>query len=312
MKPPICEVCDEWFDPEDGGLVEFLTGAVLDPDRPVPAELDDDAPEPPGHPSNKGWFCATHLEVARRASASMTLAEALRDLVGSVDPPPPPSGARRPPFEPSPDPDFGSVDASVLSLPGGAATEPAAAALSIPGLDPLAPGPDLVGVDLRGGQIRRGIGVGRSSIDWALPGVPLALARQRFLALVPELFEAFGLGPVPELIESTRRSWTPMDGSKPPNCPFTDLVRHEASAPNGTTIVSVSTDQVHWSDDDIDNVSAHLFVNVADVRVSAFASGRGTQDACTSLTLFRPTSATVVAALTAAFGLSASGSVEAG
>lgn len=175
------------------------------------------------------------------------------------------------------------------------------AALNEPAPDPFELGPDIEGVDLGGGVVRRSIGEGESSIEWKLAPVALATARQQFVELVPLLFSELGVGPVPELEVVTRRDWNPMDGSREPNCPYVDHVIQEVCAPDGRTVVSVQSDQAHWSDDDISNVSTSLYLNVEGVQVHVYAAGRGHHDSCTSLSLFRPTSAVVIALLTAAF-----------
>ena len=183
----------------------------------------------------------------------------------------------------------------------GAAIDGMLAALNEPSPDPFELRPDIDGVDLVGGVIRRSTSEGKSSIEWQLAPVGSASARQQLVELVPLLFDELGLGPVPELDRTTRRDWNPMDGSREPNCPYVDHVLHEAKASDGRTLVSVESEQAHWSDEDISNVHVSLFLHVEGVRVSAYAAGRGHHNACTSLSLFRPTSAAVIALLTGAF-----------
>ncbi|MCB9739824.1 MAG: hypothetical protein H6747_11190 [Deltaproteobacteria bacterium] len=75
MRPPCCEVCDERFDPREGGaLVDF----ARDPAR---ADWYRRAEDPlfVGHPPHQGWFCATHLDAAR-ALSHQTLGVATREL----------------------------------------------------------------------------------------------------------------------------------------------------------------------------------------------------------------------------------------
>ena len=75
MRPPICEVCNERFDPADGELIRFV-------DDEASRAFDDRAAEPGfvGHRPTDGWFCGAHRAEARTRSASMTLAAALRDM----------------------------------------------------------------------------------------------------------------------------------------------------------------------------------------------------------------------------------------
>ena len=64
MRPPCCAVCDEAFDPADGGRVAFADRSAVD--RP--------GPEP-----GVAWFCGQHLAAAH-AFAHLRLAEALRAI----------------------------------------------------------------------------------------------------------------------------------------------------------------------------------------------------------------------------------------
>lgn len=68
MRPPICEVCNERFDPKEGALVT----CVADESSFAFAER---AKQPGfvGHPPNKGWFCADHEARAREFSTSLSL-----------------------------------------------------------------------------------------------------------------------------------------------------------------------------------------------------------------------------------------------
>lgn len=75
VRPPCCELCDERFDPgEGGGLVDF----VRDPARADWYRRAED-PRFVGHPPHQGWFCATHLAAAR-ALADQTRGDALHEL----------------------------------------------------------------------------------------------------------------------------------------------------------------------------------------------------------------------------------------
>ncbi len=169
-----------------------------------------------------------------------------------------------------------------------------------PAFDPFELGPDLDGVDLRGGQIKRS-GTDRSKIEWKLQPVAIPRVRERLLELVPVLFSELDLGDPPELERADRRSWSPMDGSVAPNCPYVDYVTYEWRAADNRSLVSVASDQAHWNDDDISNVSARIFLVFGGVDVSAYAAGRGAHDACTTLSLFRPTSRVVIDALVDVF-----------
>lgn len=74
MKPPICELCGEGFDPDAGELLEFQR-ASSDAERHERAEADDFV----GHPPNVAWFCEDHSTRARRLT-DRTLADALETM----------------------------------------------------------------------------------------------------------------------------------------------------------------------------------------------------------------------------------------
>lgn len=66
MRPPICELCSERFDPAEGGLVQFAGH------EPLPEGMV-------GHPRGLGWFCPRHLAAAE-ALSGLTMSEALARL----------------------------------------------------------------------------------------------------------------------------------------------------------------------------------------------------------------------------------------
>lgn len=75
MKPPICEVCDERFDPSEGELVRFLAD-----DRSTAWRETSERDGRVGHPPDEAWFCANHAAVARSAALTSTLGQALSGL----------------------------------------------------------------------------------------------------------------------------------------------------------------------------------------------------------------------------------------
>lgn len=246
MKPPICEVCGDRFDPATGRLVTFLATAASD-------AFDKRAEQPGfvGHRPNTGWFCSAHVDQARRYAALMTRSAAVQEIRDTA--------------------------ASEVAREDQSTTEA-----------------------LRSGALQA-TDEASTAIVWQLAPVKNSAVLQVFLDLVPVLFTMHGLSRPPALEVSSRRNWNPIDGAQPPDCPYDDQVRHEALASDGRPLVSVHSDQAHWNDNDISNVASHLFVNVHGCRVSAWASGSGDHDACTSLTLRRPVSEPVVDALGAAF-----------
>lgn len=75
MRPPICAVCHARFGPDDGGLVSF----ALDDDARAFHAKKKATPGFVGHPPEKEWFCAAHVDAARQLS-HLTRAEALTKL----------------------------------------------------------------------------------------------------------------------------------------------------------------------------------------------------------------------------------------
>lgn len=60
MKPPICELCGDRFDPDSGALLEFeRTASDAEWHRHAATQ------SVVGHPPNVAWFCADHADRAR-------------------------------------------------------------------------------------------------------------------------------------------------------------------------------------------------------------------------------------------------------
>ena len=76
MRPPECAVCDLDLDPnEGGGLVSFCR-QPSDEDWYRRSEAE---PGFVGHPPNVEWFCANHIDAARKLK-HLSLREALQQL----------------------------------------------------------------------------------------------------------------------------------------------------------------------------------------------------------------------------------------
>lgn len=74
MKPSICELCHNPFDPDSGELLEFAkTASDAEWHRRAAAEALV------GHPPNVAWFCPDHAERARTLT-DQTLDDALAAL----------------------------------------------------------------------------------------------------------------------------------------------------------------------------------------------------------------------------------------
>ena len=69
MRPPICRICQQEFDPAEGGdLLSFQSH-----------EDEEWPPGKTGHPSHQEWFCADHAGAARELT-HLTLPEAMDRL----------------------------------------------------------------------------------------------------------------------------------------------------------------------------------------------------------------------------------------
>ncbi|MFK7803517.1 MAG: hypothetical protein AB8G95_17915 [Anaerolineae bacterium] len=66
MRPPICALCNDRFDPKDGGTVRFANF------EPLPEGMV-------GHPKGLEWFCGQHIESAKGRS-HMTTKEAIDEM----------------------------------------------------------------------------------------------------------------------------------------------------------------------------------------------------------------------------------------
>lgn len=75
MKPPICEICDERFDPADGRLLVFVGD-----ERSIAWREAADADRRVGHPPDTGWFCSEHMLGAAAMAPTSTLGETLTAL----------------------------------------------------------------------------------------------------------------------------------------------------------------------------------------------------------------------------------------
>lgn len=81
MKPPICEVCNVRFRPRDGALISCVSS------RPAGARSREGATKSlPGHPDNKGWFCAEHRGEAEKLSVLLTLPQVIASIRGETLP----------------------------------------------------------------------------------------------------------------------------------------------------------------------------------------------------------------------------------
>ncbi|MDP2345769.1 MAG: hypothetical protein Q8O67_32800 [Deltaproteobacteria bacterium] len=80
MRPPICAICHVRFH-EEGGLVSF----ALDDAARAFAARRASKPGFVGHPPQKEWFCAAHIEAAR-ALTHLTRGDALTQLRALAQP----------------------------------------------------------------------------------------------------------------------------------------------------------------------------------------------------------------------------------
>ncbi|MFK7920288.1 MAG: hypothetical protein AB8G14_19605 [Ilumatobacter sp.] len=169
--------------------------------------------------------------------------------------------------------------------------------------DPFDLVPDLVEVDLCGGELRRGWGGRTSYLRWEAPPIDIGDAVERVSGLVEPLLALFGLDVDVVLEGETVRTYNPMDGAGPPDCPFTDRLRRTDVVDTiaGELAVEIDVERVHWSIDVLANVRVALSITLGDQAVRISASGDG--PTCTSLTMSRPVVAGSLAVVAAAFGL---------
>lgn len=74
MRPPICQICKERFDPrseEPSGLVYFQ---LTEEDQVHNAEMKKNKID--GHPRGRSWFCKEHFERAKKFN-HLTLKDAI-------------------------------------------------------------------------------------------------------------------------------------------------------------------------------------------------------------------------------------------
>lgn len=185
------------------------------------------------------------------------------------------------------------------------------AVFAVAEFDPLMLEPDLVGVDLMGGRLAGSVRFRSRSIEWDI--VPTSVTQLEALfgdnidrlarALDPaaagedvdaaELDAAAPGTSLRSLESSTKRTWNPMDGAMPPNCPFSDVVTSTGSVDGSTGRVAITMrrDLTHWSEHSVANASVSLMLQVPgnDEPFYLAASAPSGLDAAT-LRLSRPTS----------------------
>lgn len=273
----MCEICDADLDSGDGGggLVTFQPD-----DRS--REWRSRAAEEPGfvgHPPDTGWFCAAHIDAARVAAGRLTFSEGMRQLLA----------------------DAGRAAVVGAEDSGDPPTEaPPRVAPAVPTpLDADDREPDLVGVELGSGRLRADEAFGLWWVEWTMPAIDAHDLAASMRAQLPALFEALGLGEAPTLERRTDRTWTPMDRTYPPWCPYTDTTVHEAESAHGTP-ARIEVVLNHWNDDDVANASVSLRIGDL-VAISAHGSGSGGRTLDT-LSLWRPTSAAAVPVVLALVG----------
>ena len=74
MKPPICCICHNNFEPNEGGLIYFVE---TEEDKTANERLRQ--PGFVGHPPNAFWFCGEHYSEAKKLN-DLTKTEAFKIL----------------------------------------------------------------------------------------------------------------------------------------------------------------------------------------------------------------------------------------
>jgi hypothetical protein len=75
MMPPICEICEMDFDPDEGGALLYFR--KTEESRKFERKAEETGMV--GHPPNAGWFCGNHVKAAKQL-IHLPLDEALRFL----------------------------------------------------------------------------------------------------------------------------------------------------------------------------------------------------------------------------------------
>lgn len=268
----MCEICDADLDPQHGGggLVTFQPD---DRSREWRRRAAED-PGFVGHPPDTGWFCAAHIDAARSAAANLTFPEAMQRLVADSGRTAAAVGAEdadgEAPIEFAPD-----VPPPLLPMQ----------------LDADDREPDLVGVDLGSGRLCADEASDPRWVEWTMPAVDAHALATTLRSQLPTLFDALGLGEVPPLERRADRTWTPMDRTVPPWCPYTDGTVYESEGVDGTP-VRIEVVLNHWNDDDVANASVSMRIGDL-VAISAHCSGSGGRTVDT-LSLWRPTTAAAI------------------
>ena len=95
----------------------------------------------------------------------------------------------------------------------------------------------------------------------AAPGVQGGLSISRvwtqMVALMPQILEGAGMGGV-EVVSAEDKTWNPMDGAMPPDCPFVSRRTHEAS--HDGAVLACLFEVAHWSE--VDPARSHLSLSL--------------------------------------------------
>lgn len=206
------------------------------------------------------------------------------------------------------------------------------AVLRVVQFDPFDLEPDLVGVDLCGARLAGSIRFKSKALEWDITPTSVGRLEEVFIENLGLLAAALGrsaqfsagssagssAGPVEktsgsgsefglglelglELERTTKRQFNPVDGSRPPHCPFDD--RHLARGvieDSGRRIdVEVERWQTHWSENNIANstVSVTLGDLRGDVESMYLRASGSTGTQCLALKLSRPTTVSIIEAV---------------
>lgn len=191
----------------------------------------------------------------------------------------------------------GRLSEVVADLLAGLAVEPP---------DALSLAPDLVGVDLGSGAVaRRFFGRG-STVEWADVATPFDAILDTFLERLSDFVGVLGLAPEPTAVaksameERTERRWNPMDGARPPHCPFDDTTTWGVASEGFAA--EIDHRATHWSEESMSSQSASLLIRGAGGEVLVQLSALdGCDGSSVRLNLYRPTTADIVARIRSIF-----------
>lgn len=249
------------------------------------------------HVLTKSWYCSKHSVVASHGEMVVTVDDAIVlgvEFVASLEDS---LACRR--LVINEDPEFvGDPDVA-------AAIERMVNVFGVAQFDPVALAPDLVGVDLLGGRLGGSVTFESRTVEWDIAPTSVGRLDELLCDHLAPFMSALGYGEpaaLPQLKATTNRRWNPMDGSKPPHCPFTDdtVSTGLVETPVGMVEVTVQLSQTHWNEGNVANASVSLLLRGPKYDEPFLLSAHAPSGRDVSvLRLRRPTSSSAIVAVAA-------------